>query len=207
MLFIVVGAAFDFSDGFSARLFGVSSPIGKELDSLADCVTFGFAPASFLFYELSVIGRSGGQDTLVSVVPCAAFILAAFSAVRLAKFNIDARQTSSFIGLPTPANALFWASLLTAYGRWFENMAYGTAVLLIMMLASCYLLVAKIPMFAMKFKYWGLREENNLLKYGFICFAAVVFIVSMLAGRAIGSIAFIVLAYILVSVIMWIKSK
>ena len=97
-MFIILGAVFDFFDGFTARLLRVSSPIGKELDSLADCITFGFAPATLLF---SLLQRVIGQQ--YPLLPYIAFVLAAFSALRLAKFNLDERQALGFIGLPTPA--------------------------------------------------------------------------------------------------------
>ena len=108
LLLIVIGAIFDFFDGMSARLLGVSSPIGKELDSLADVVTFGVAPATIVFSELCVLDYPALLEPLSKILPFFAFVMAAFSALRLAKFNLDTRQTTSFIGLPTPANALFW---------------------------------------------------------------------------------------------------
>ncbi len=207
LMFMVFGAVFDFADGLVARALGVSSPIGKELDSLADDITFGFAPASFLFFELGMLDYPNALKPLDNVIPFMAFIMAAFSAVRLAKFNLDSRQALSFIGLPTPANALFWASLLTAYGWWFESTSYGFIILLVLMAVSCWLLICEIPMFSMKFKHWGLKDTGNIVKYSFLAFALVVLIASSVAGKAIGSIALIVLAYILVSIITWIKSK
>ncbi len=207
LLFIVIGAAFDFSDGLAARALNVSSPIGKELDSLADSITFGFAPASMLFYELGILSYPEVLDSVKSIIPYAAFVLAAYSSLRLAKFNLDTRQSTSFIGLPTPANSLFWASLLTAFGGWFESMDYGFAVLLLLMAISCWLLICEMPTFALKFKSWGIKDGDNIVKYGFVLFSAVLFITSLVAGNAIGSIAFIILAYILVSFIMWITKK
>ncbi len=112
LLWIIIGAVFDFFDGMSARLLGVSSPIGKELDSLADVVTFGVAPSTIIFHQLSVMVYPEFLTSLHEYIPYCAFIMAAFSALRLAKFNLDERQTTSFIGLPTPANALFWGSLI-----------------------------------------------------------------------------------------------
>ena len=106
LLFIVIGAVFDFFDGMSARLLGVSSPIGKELDSLADDITFGFAPSAIVFSYLCSF------HIHLTFLPFLAFIMAAFSALRLAKFNLDERQALGFIGLPTPANALFWGALI-----------------------------------------------------------------------------------------------
>ena len=109
--FIVIGAVFDFFDGMTARLLKVDSPIGKELDSLADVITFGFAPSAMVF---TVLGNTITGNGLEKLIPFVAFVMAAFSALRLAKFNLDERQTMGFIGLPTPANALFWTSLILA---------------------------------------------------------------------------------------------
>ncbi len=200
LLFIIIGAVFDFFDGFAARLLGVSSPIGKELDSLADCVTFGVAPSAMLYYVLTL--------SALSWFAFVAFLIAAFSALRLAKFNIDTRQATTFIGLPTPANALFWASLLTAYGVHFVNAAVvGMIILLVLLVISCYLLVCEVPMFAMKFKSWGLREGDNMLKYSFLVFSLVVIIVFSLVGNVLGSFALIILAYVLISIAKWAKAK
>ena len=149
-LFIVIGAVFDFFDGMSARLLGVSSPIGKELDSLADVVTFGVAPSAMVFTLLKTQIAAPALSPIGSYVPFAAFLMAAFSALRLAKFNLDARQATSFIGLPTPANALFWV----------------TAAIVALVFVSSALLVAEIPMFALKFKHWG--WQGNQVKYVFV---------------------------------------
>ena len=111
LLFIIIGAVFDFFDGFTARALKVSSPIGKELDSLADDITFGFAPSAIGFMMLKQCAVPDSLLGAQKIYPYAAFVMAAFSALRLAKFNLDERQTSSFIGMPTPANALFWGAL------------------------------------------------------------------------------------------------
>ena len=160
LLFIVIGAVFDFFDGMVARLLHVSSPIGKELDSLADDITFGFAPSAIIFSYLCTF------HIHLMFVPFLAFVMAAFSALRLAKFNLDERQALGFIGLPTPANALFWGSLIVGlqdHGISFEGMEW---VILAGMFLSCYLLIAEIPMFALKFKTWGWK--GNEIKYIFI---------------------------------------
>ena len=160
LLFIVSGAVFDFFDGMVARLLHVSSPIGKELDSLADDITFGFAPSAIIFSYLCTF------HIHLLFVPFLAFVMAAFSALRLAKFNLDERQALGFIGLPTPANALFWGSLIVGlqdHGISFEGMEW---VILAGMFLSCYLLIAEIPMFALKFKTWGWK--GNEIKYIFI---------------------------------------
>ena len=166
LTFIVVGAVFDFFDGMSARLLGVSSPIGKELDSLADVVTFGVAPSSMIYTLLLTLSKSGWNETLAFAVPYVAFVMAAFSALRLAKFNLDERQTTSFIGLPTPANALFWGALIVGNENVFDENSYYIYLLIILVFVSSWLLVAEIPMFALKFKHWGWRD--NKVKYVFL---------------------------------------
>ena len=107
-LFIILGAVFDFFDGMLARLLGVSGPLGKELDSLADDITFGFAPATIVFSLFKEVHYPEFLLPVADYFPYTAFIIAAFSALRLGKFNIDPRQSSSFIGLPPPANALLF---------------------------------------------------------------------------------------------------
>ena len=125
LVWIITGAAFDFFDGMSARILHVSSPIGKELDSLADDITFGFAPSAIVFSQLCVMDYPPFLEPARAVLPFMAFIMAAFSALRLAKFNLDERQTTSFIGMPTPANALFWGSLIATQSRWLESSPRG----------------------------------------------------------------------------------
>ncbi|MDO4986550.1 MAG: CDP-alcohol phosphatidyltransferase family protein [Prevotella sp.] len=160
LLFIIIGAVFDFFDGMSARLLGVSSPIGKELDSLADDITFGFAPSAIVFSYLKT------QELPLPYLEYTVFLMAAFSALRLAKFNLDERQATGFIGLPTPANALFWGSAIVGlqqhciYYDWLNPSILGCVY------CSCYLLIAEIPMFALKFKHWGFK--GNEIKYIFV---------------------------------------
>lgn len=189
LLFIVIGAVFDFFDGMSARLLGVSSPIGKELDSLADCITFGFAPSAIVYEYLR-------PDT--ELLPFVVFIMAAFSALRLAKFNLDERQALGFIGLPTPANALFWGSLIVGAGDWMKSAPFISSNLSLVILAgsfiSCYLLVAEIPMFALKFKHWGWK--GNEIKYIFLLTC-----IPLLAFLGISGLAAIIAWYIILSII------
>ena len=196
LLFIVIGAVFDFFDGMSARLLGVSSPIGKELDSLADCITFGFAPSAILFDFLK-----GGIEYLPwHYLPYAAFIMAAFSALRLAKFNLDERQAMGFIGLPTPANALFWASLIVGAGE--ELMASPTLYWAVFagMFVSCWLLVCEIPMFALKFKTWAWK--GNDVKYVFL-----ITCVPILLLMGISGLAAIIAWYVILSVFTNMQKK
>ena len=202
LMWIIIGAVFDFFDGMSARLLHVSSPIGKELDSLADCVTFGVAPSAMLFHELIVIDYPSIVTPLADYLPFAAFIMAGFSALRLAKFNLDERQSMGFIGLPTPANALFWGSMLAGFPELFEHNSYSFAILLVLMLVSCWILISEIPMFALKFKNWSFSYGNNPVKYGFIIFSALVLILAGLSG-----IAAIIVAYVLVSIVLNVMGK
>ena len=195
LAWIVIGAVFDFFDGMTARLLHVSSPIGKELDSLADDITFGVAPASMLFSELGAIDYPSYLECLRPYLPFCAYLMAAFSALRLAKFNLDERQALGFIGLPTPANALFWGSLMIGGSYWIEGANWMVYVLLIGMLISCYLLVSEIPMFALKFKHWGWK--HNQVKYIFL-----ITCVPILAIFGVLGIAVIIAWYVALSVMI-----
>ena len=166
LLWIIIGAVFDFFDGMSARLLHVPSPIGKELDSLADDVTFGVAPSTMLFSQLLVMDYRSWLQPVSDYVAFVAYIMAAFSALRLAKFNLDERQAMGFIGLPTPANALFWGSLILSAKHWETLSPYMSVALIALMLVSSWLLIAEIPMFALKFKHWGWK--GNELRYSFL---------------------------------------
>lgn len=189
LLFIVIGAVFDFFDGMSARLLHVSSPIGKELDSLADDITFGFAPSAIVFDYLK-------PET--ELLPFLVFVMAAFSALRLAKFNLDERQALGFIGLPTPANALFWGSLIVGAGDWLKSAPVISTNLSLIILAgifiSCWLLIAEIPMFALKFKTWGWK--GNEVKYIFLLTSII-----LLAFLGVSGLAAVIAWYILLSIL------
>lgn len=183
LLFIVIGAVFDFFDGMTARLLHVSSPIGKELDSLADDITFGFAPSAIIFSWLSGYHFHELPSPIAFLMPFTAFIMAAFSALRLAKFNLDERQSMGFIGLPTPANALFWGSLIVGAGQFLASSPiyiYGTIAV---MLLFSYLLIAELPMFALKFKTWGWK--SNEVKYIFLLTCIPLLIIFKVSGLAI----------------------
>lgn len=197
---IVMGAVFDFFDGMSARLLGVSSPIGKELDSLADDVTFGVAPATMLFSELSVMEYPALLEPYRNYVPFLAFVMAAFSALRLAKFNLDERQTMGFIGLPTPANALAWGSLLVGSHQLLESSRIWLPILLAGMFLSCWLLICEIPMFALKFKHWG--WSGNEVRYIFLLSCVPVLLVGGISG-----IFVIILWYIVLSACVDLKTR
>ena len=156
--FICAAAAFDFLDGFAARIFKVSSPIGKELDSLADMVSFGVLPALIMFHLIE-------QHTNYNILAYLAFLIAIFSALRLAIFNVDTTQTDSFKGLPTPANALFISSLPLLSSHYFQWI-YNDIVLVVITLLFSFLLVSNVRLMAIKFKTFGLA--GNEIKYLFL---------------------------------------
>ncbi len=187
-LCIALAAVADFCDGFCARLLGVSSALGKELDSLSDCLSFGLAPAACVYYSFSL--HNGG-----SWLPFAAFFIAVFSVLRLARFNLDERQHSSFIGLATPANALFWIPFC-AFGPAFVPNGIWLAGIAV----SCFLLVSPLPMFSLKFK--DFRWKGNAVRYLFLGGSAVLLILF----RGIGLSCSIVW-YILLSVINALTSS
>ena len=178
--FIIAGAVFDFFDGLSARALKVSSPIGKELDSLADVITFGFAPATMVFSWLRECADAYLDMLVAFAMPFAAFLLVAFSALRLAKFNVDERQTSSFVGLPTPANALFWGALVIGSHDAIVEQPYGWVLVLGLVLLFSWLLVAEIPMFSLKFKNFS--WESNRIVYIFLLVSLALLIVWGLNG-------------------------
>ena len=209
LAFIVIGAVFDFFDGMTARLLHVSSPIGKELDSLADDITFGFAPSAIVFsWIYSQCALHPSPFTLHSLLPFLAFIMAAFSALRLAKFNLDERQALGFIGLPTPANALFWGSLIVGLNdsTALDDPSLSTLrsslpyIILLGTFVSSYLLVSEIPMFALKFKTWGWK--GNEVKYIFLltCIPLLLFLGTI-------GLAAIIAWYVLLSVVTNTRKK
>lgn len=193
-LLIVTGAVFDFLDGMSARVLKVSSPIGKELDSLADAVTFGVAPSAMMFRLFHQAAYPGFMEPLRDVMPYTAFLMAAFSALRLAKFNIDTRQTSSFIGVPAPANTLFWASLIAGNHGFLASGGFNAFFLFMSMLLSCFLMVAEIPMFSLKFK--DLSWQGNKVRFVFIltCIPLIIFL-------GVSCFAAIIAWYVILSVL------
>ncbi len=192
LLFIIIGAVFDFFDGFTARALKVSSPIGKELDSLADDITFGFAPSAIAFMMLKQCAVPDSLLGAQKIYPYAAFVMAAFSALRLAKFNLDERQTSSFIGMPTPANALFWGALACSVNA--ELLASPTAayIIILMVFGSSALLVSEIPMFALKFKNYSWKD--NKVKYIFLALSLAVIIPFGIGGLAIAILLYLMLS-------------
>ena len=194
LLFIVLGAVFDFFDGMTARLLHVSSPIGKELDSLADDITFGLAPAAIAFSLFKEVVYPDWMLGVKDILPYAGFLIAVFSALRLAKFNLDERQTTSFIGMPTPANALFWGSLAVGAHEFLVSSYFNALYLLLLVIVMSLLLVAELPMFSLKFKdlSWG----HNKVSYIFLIVSIPLLVVFRLSGFAA-----VIVWYILLSLI------
>lgn len=187
---ILLSAVFDFFDGFAARLLKAYSPMGKELDSLADLVSFGLAPGAMVFSLLSVAGMN-------EWLPFIGFLIPVFSGLRLAKFNIDDRQTSSFIGLPVPANAIFWGGMIFS----FSLFLLGNFWLFLLLIALfCFLLVSEIPMFSLKFK--NIKWKENQIQYIFLIVSAI-----LIAFFLHDSFALIICWYILLSIMVALIKK
>jgi CDP-diacylglycerol--serine O-phosphatidyltransferase len=190
--FVSLGIFLDFFDGFFARLFKVSSPLGLQLDSLADMVTSGVVPGFVMFSMMS------NNNDVTSWFPYLGFLITLGSCYRLAKFNIDTRQTDSFIGLPTPANALFILSLplvLKYTGSLFVlEILVNPWVLLGITLFSAFILNAEIPLFSLKVKNFTLK--GNGLQIFFLAMCLLLLLFLQYAG-----IPLIILMYILLSVI------
>jgi CDP-diacylglycerol--serine O-phosphatidyltransferase len=182
--FVWIACAFDFLDGFSARILKVSSPIGKELDSLADMVSFGLLPSIVIYKMLVVAGAP-------YYLPYLAFSIAVFSAIRLAIFNLDETQTDSFRGLPTPANALLITALPLLTGI-VTSYLTNYWVLGAITILSSYLLVSGIELFALKFKTFSWQE--NKIRFTFLALAVL-----LLIGLQMAAIPIIILLYVAVS--------
>jgi CDP-diacylglycerol--serine O-phosphatidyltransferase len=229
-----IAVILDFFDGFTARMLGVASPIGKDLDSLADMVTFGVVPGAMLFTLI----RFFGSESLNDSVPYLGFCVSIFSGIRLAKFNNDTRQSDSFIGVPTPTNAILVSSLvlilafhidykdiLLYFGQTAEpNVSYNTPFTsqnfhpgfamyksLVPMLSTpwtylvysflfSYLLIAEIPLFALKFKHF--KWEGNQIRFIFLGVTILMLIVFQFVG-----IPIIIGFYILLSIVNNFLSK
>jgi len=194
LIFIIFGAVFDFFDGLAARALQAFSPIGKDLDSLADLITFGLAPSSLIFSTLQEFYPAYSGIGIWAYLPYLAFLIAVFSGLRLAKFNNDTRQTSSFIGLPVPANALFWSSLIvgTYLGDLIIIFAIIPYLIIVLIPVSCWLLVSEIPMFSLKFK--NLSWKDNHVRYIFLLGSLILLAMFQIIGIALIVVWFILLS-------------
>ncbi|MCU0436103.1 MAG: CDP-diacylglycerol--serine O-phosphatidyltransferase [Bacteroidia bacterium] len=211
-----IAAVLDFLDGFMARLLKSSSPIGKELDSLADCVTFGVVPGIMVMVMVQkglYYSKEGylflEQNYWLTYFP---LIISLFSALRLAKFNIDTRQSDSFIGVPTPANAMLLSAIplmagwdgqpdfMTRYAEVAPAFIVTPFFLLGISLVMSLLLISELPLFALKFKKFGWK--GNEVRYSFLlaCLA-------LIAWLGYAGIALSIVAYILLSVVLWMMGR
>lgn len=188
-IMIGIAAVIDFLDGFVARLLNAASELGKQLDSLSDVVSFGAAPGmiAYQFLRLSYAGEPGGLDTnMLLLLP--AFFLPLAGAYRLARFNIDTKQTQSFTGLPIPAAGLLIASFPLIYWHsndvWLVQLLQNKWFWYALIIIVSWLMVSRLPMMALKFKNFSLRD--NLLKYVLIILSiAIVFTLQWLSVPAI----------------------
>jgi CDP-diacylglycerol--serine O-phosphatidyltransferase len=224
-----LAAIFDFFDGFAARMLKVSSPIGKDLDSLADMVTFGVVPGIVMF-KLLQINEFSYENAVYSFqfiggIEYLAFTIPIFSAIRLAKFNNDIRQSDSFIGVPTPANAILIGSLaliilpfikkqfynlsnqsnenfidVTTPGELVDRLFFIHCMLLFITLIFSFLLVSELPLFALKFKHFKLKD--NEIRFVFLGLSLVMLVTLQFIG-----IPLIIILYILMSVISNLTKK
>ena len=212
LIFIIFAAIFDFLDGFAARLLKAFSPIGKDLDSLADVISFGLAPGLLIFSFLQKLEEMASINVGIHFI---GFLIPIFAALRLAKFNIDTRQTNSFLGLPVPANALFWGALIptlnykflgndlsikfadfhTPYIDGVLGNGWGIIILVIsFVIIFSLLMVSELPMFSLKFKSYGWK--GNEMQYFLIVLTILLVFFFQLFG-----ISLCILVYIFMSAI------
>lgn len=207
-VFIVLGILFDFFDGLFARLLNIQSKVGVHLDSLADLITSGLAPSLIMVQLLSIsfngdiidinsiLSHSEMSNTQMALIPFIGLMIAVASGYRLAKFNVDDRQEDSFIGLPTPANAIFIFSLPLIlefqHSELIENIILNKWILITITLISCILLNSEIRLFSLKFKTYGFKD--NFIRYLFL----VLCVISLILLKFL-AIPIIILLYIILS--------
>lgn len=188
---VLISGVFDFFDGMAARLLHVKSDIGKELDSLADMVSFGFLPGVVMFQLLAQ------SDYASTYLPYSGFLITIFSALRLAKFNIDTRQTEDFIGLNTPMNTLFIVSL-PFIGKDYPEIVSSSILLIALTVITSFLLVSEIRIFSLKFS--SLKWEQNKIKFIFLILSAL-----LVAFLKFAAVPFVLVLYIGLSVLHFRK--
>lgn len=187
---IWAAAAFDFADGLAARALNAYSPIGGDLDSLADMVSFGALPGFIMFWMIG-----GNLESEWELLAYLGFALAVFSALRLAIFNVDTRQKDQFVGLPVPASALLISALPLGDLPAFRNLVQEPLVLILILAMLSYLMVAPLPLLAFKFK--SKTWQGNEVKYSFLIAALVLFILLQVVA-----IPIIIIAYVILSIVI-----
>lgn len=213
--FILLGAFFDFFDGLVARSLGVSGKYGVQLDSLADMVTFGVAPSAMLFTLFTQVYYPTCMYSpfWFKLMPFTAFLVAAFSACRLAKFNIDERQHTGFIGMPTPANAIFWGALIVGCKDFLCSPHFNAPFLLAFIIMFCWLMVSELRMFSLKFA--NLTWADNKVRYIFLLCVVAILACSLIISTGTASIiqnlsrgiAGCIGLYILIAVLAFVGAK
>ncbi|HOD10732.1 MAG TPA: CDP-alcohol phosphatidyltransferase family protein [Flavobacterium sp.] len=205
--FVCLGIFFDFFDGFFARKFNVAGPLGVQLDSLADMVTSGVVPGFamyILLFNIQLLTAEKYTENSMDLLPFVGFVITLGACYRLAKFNIDTRQSDSFIGLPTPANALFIMSLAVIIkGMPFSELSaflFDWKVLIPITLLSAYVMNAEIPLFSLKIKNFSFAKYK--LQIFFLAISVL-----MLIFLQIVAVPLIILIYVLLSVINNIVNK
>ena len=197
-LCIVLGIGFDFFDGFAARLLNVQGELGKQLDSLADMVTSGVAPGIIMMQLLETSQADSFANSVTDYIPYLGLLLTLAACYRLANFNIDTRQSDSFIGIPTPAMALFVISLpligLYSDVSFFTDLVHNNYFLIAVTFLLCYLMNAELPLFALKFKSFGFKE--NAMKYVFLLISVLLLVLLKFVA-----IPLIIVIYVVVSVV------
>lgn len=198
--FVLIALFLDFFDGFTARLLKVSSPIGKDLDSLADMVTFGVLPGFFMYYLLQQ--SIAAQSVFPQELALFGFVITIFSCLRLAKFNNDSRQSDQFIGVPTPANTMFICSVGYLYEQGLSAVSFLMEpwILVGICLLASYLLIAEIPLIALKFKKF--RWKGNEARFILLAVSGV-----LLAIWQVKAFPVVIVLYILLSIVNNIFSK
>ncbi len=203
LLCMLAASVFDFLDGFAARLFKAYSDIGKELDSLADLVSFGVAPALIYYNYLEGFSEISLYVTLLPL------LIAAFAALRLAKFNLDTRQTENFLGLPVPAAALAVASMIALANNYpliVNQFATNIIIHIVIVIFVSFLMVSEVPMFSFKFKSIAWRLNSN--RYTFIIIIIPASIAIYALGLPVSAIIFFIFAlYIFWNCIASLKRK
>src|SRR5271154_7083257 len=193
---IFLSAIFDFFDGLASRVLKSFSGIGKDLDSLADMVSFGVLPAVIMYQLLLQAHQINNVSTYLNFI---AFLIPVFSALRLAKFNVDMRQSENFIGLPTPANAILIASfplIIDHHNRYYTPYLLNPYILSVFIIIMCSLLVAEMPMMSLKFKNKDFNE--NIFRYLLLLFSAILILFFKFAAVPV-----IIVMYITLSIIQF----
>jgi CDP-diacylglycerol--serine O-phosphatidyltransferase len=197
--FVFIAAFFDLLDGMVARKVNSDQAFGKELDSLADVISFGFVPGAMMFKLLQAADLNNyfQSENLVRIIQFFPFIITVFSAWRLAKFNLDKRQSTSFIGLPTPANTLFIVSLpliLSQLPGRYDSIILNPYFIFAISILGPYMMISELPLFSMKFKTLDLKD--NIFQYILVALSIVLFPLFLFAA-----IPILIFLYILLSVI------